>query len=120
MWWGNCKYLRTFANIASFLTKKLDGLTIKDYNINTEYKEILGKGAYGVVYKATNGSNETVPAKTIDGKLHPRVFTPDLEKLKSLQHKNIVRIFDFHYQGETLWIFMEICWYGDLNVLFLE
>ena len=70
------------------------------------------------MYKGTNARNETIAAKTIDGKLHPRILQQEVEKLTELNHKNIVRIFDFHKEEETFWIFLEFCGHGDLNVFF--
>ena len=57
-------------------------------------------------------------AKTIDGKLHPRILTQNLDKLVQLNHQNIVQILDFYKQDETFWIFMEYCCHGDLNAFF--
>ena len=50
---------------------------INDYAINTDVKTTIGKGAYGIVYKAKDLNNETVAAKRIDGKVHPGILTQD-------------------------------------------
>ena len=105
----------------AFLKKKFtNNLTIKGYSINTEYDKILGKGAYGIVYRATDTKNKTVASKTIDGKLHHRILTQDLHKLTELNHDNIVRMLDCYQQNDTFWMFMEFCCHGDLNDFFYK
>ena len=46
------------------------------WSINTNFHNIIGKGAYGIVYKAKDiGLNgEAFAAKTIDGKLYTRIL----------------------------------------------
>ena len=105
----------------SYLKKKFTkDLMINDYDINTDVQKIVGKGAYGIVFKATNSNNETVAAKTIDGKLHPRILTQDLDKLIQLNHENVVRMLNFYQDKDTFWMFMELCCYGDLNDFFYK
>ena len=101
-------------------TKFTKDLKIKNFTICTEYSNILGKGAYGIVYRARDSNNQTVAAKTIDGKLHPRCRTQDFGILLKLNHENIVRMLAADEQNETVWMFMEFCAHGDLNNFFAK
>ena len=62
---------------------------INTYTIDPKLDNILGKGAYGIVYRAINNEDKTVGAKTIDGKTHPRILTQDVNKLLQLTHENV-------------------------------
>ena len=92
-----------------------DNWKIKGYTINP--KDFLGQGAYGVVYRAVDSKGNKVAAKRIDiGGKHklPNIVT-DVEKLKQLNHPNIVKVFDIHQEESIVWMFMELCEFGDLN-----
>ena len=81
-------------------------LTFDSYTVNI--RNILGQGAYGIVYKATDNAGKKIAAKRIDGKKHPGVLNQDLNmnKLRELKHKNVVNILHFYQQeNETLWYF---------------
>ena len=39
----------------------------------------------------------------------------DVEKLKQLDHPNIVKVYDIHQDDKTTWMFMELCEHNDLN-----
>ena len=88
---------------------------LNTYTIDPNYDKILGKGAYGIVYRATDSNLKEIAAKTIDGKKHPGILTQYPDKLLQLNHENIVNIFDFHHQDQKFWLFMEFCCHGDLN-----
>ena len=88
------------------------------WRVNTHLKNIIGRGAYGLIYKGTNNKDETIAAKTINGADHRKIFNQDLEKLLTLDHTNVVKIFDINQQDNTFWMFMEYCNEGDLNKFF--
>ena len=102
------------------LTRTIKGKTatwkINTYTINS--KDVIGKGAYGIVYKGKDGKKGTVAAKAIDGKLHPRILDQSFDALLQLNHGNIVKIFDIEKQDNIIWMFMEFCSSGDLNEAF--
>ena len=100
--------------------KFTEDLKIKNFTISRECSNILGKGAYGIVYRARDSNNQTVAAKTIDGKIHPGLLTQELDKLVKLNHENIVCILAVDKQNETIWMFMELCAHGDLNNFFYK
>ena len=101
--------------VAADSLKRNADLKVGKYAISTKYK-----GAYGIVYKATDTKNRAIAAKTItyDGTRNLKILVSDLERLITLDHENIVRIFDFHQQNETFCMFMEFCSHGDLNKFF--
>ena len=92
--------------------------SVKGYTIYA--KDILGKGAYGIVYKAIDADGKKVAAKMIDisnKHLLDEIIT-DVEKLLRLDHQNIVKLYDIHQEENVVWVFMELCEYGDLNKFF--
>ena len=101
------------------MEKDILKVPVDQFIINTNFRNIIGKGAYGIVYTGTGPNKQKIAAKTINGKL-PRILREDVSKLTRLNHKNIVEIFEFHEQDETFWLFMEFCGHGDLNDYFFK
>jgi eukaryotic-like serine/threonine-protein kinase len=73
----------------------------------------LGRGGMGTVYEAVNTSNNETAAVKV---LHPSLgdeegfrerFEIEVETLKKLRHPQIVRLYGFGAQGETLYYAME-------------
>ena len=88
------------------------------WTIDTSLDGILGKGAYGIVYRGKDSMANGIAAKRIDkfsGKKLPNIS--GLEKLTELNHPNIVKVFDIHQTDKEIWIFMDLC-QGDLNSFF--
>ena len=81
-------------------------------------QDILGRGAYGVVYKGKDSQNRTIAAKTVNGQIHPRILNQNFDRLLKLKHPNIVNIFQKFQQGDEFWMFIEYCPHGDLNQFF--
>ncbi len=78
---------------------------------------VLGRGSFGTVNPATDEDGSQVAAKRIDAKDNTKLAqaAEDLRRLVSLNHENIARVFEVLYEGKTtLWVFMELCEYGDL------
>ena len=84
--------------------------------------DILHKGAYGVVFTATDARGNKAAAKRLDGKDKHKMLkiTKDLDILLTLDHPNIVKVFDIHQVDTTIWLFMECCEFGDLNTFFYK
>ncbi len=92
-------------------------------NCTVDIMNIIGKGAFGIVYKGTNKQKEAIAAKRIDVRERHRdktsMLVNNMQTLLFLNHDNIVRIVDVVKQGElTTWILMEYCCHGDLNAYF--
>ena len=88
-------------------------LNVKSYSINQA--EVLGTGAFGVVYKGNDSKKIPVAAKRIDGNVHPRILTQDLDRLMKLDHLNVMNILDVQKNKSILWMMMPFCVIGDLN-----
>ncbi|AAS52904.1 AER223Cp [Eremothecium gossypii ATCC 10895] len=83
-------------------------------------KQVIGKGAYGVVYKAVNRATDQVIAiKAIEyeneEELHEHMLEIDL--LKNLKHENIVKYHGFIQSSHELYILLEYCIRGSLRDL---
>ncbi|AET40017.1 serine/threonine protein kinase CDC15 Ecym_5251 [Eremothecium cymbalariae DBVPG len=83
-------------------------------------KQVIGKGAYGVVYKAVNKATDQVIAiKAIEyqneEELHEHMLEIDL--LKNLRHENIVKYHGFIQSSHELYILLEYCIRGSLRDL---
>ena len=93
-------------------SKKHISLEIKTYSI--DQSEVLGQGAFGIVYKERDTNNISIAAKRIDGNLHPRVLTQDLHRLMKLDHQHGMKILDVERNENIIWMMMPLCEF-DLN-----
>lgn len=80
----------------------------------------LGQGAYGEVYLAKlKGSGKMVAIKCIPkSKLNKRAqdnLVSEISILQKLRHPHIVRLIDFSWDSERVYLFMEYCAGGDLS-----
>ena len=90
------------------------------WTINTHPGNIIGKGAYGIIYKGTDGNGREIAAKSFVEEKHSKISKEDLEKLLQINHPNIVTVYDMNTMkyNTSLWIFMEFCKHGDLSRFF--
>ena len=88
-------------------------IKVKSYSINQE--QLLGSGAFGIVFKGTDAKKNPVAAKRIDGNLHPRILTQDLDRFLKLDHQNLMKILDVETNENIVWMMMPFCLLGDLN-----
>ena len=102
--------------LSNLLAAKKNISKIKSHSVDTS--QILGQGAFGVVFKGTGPKRNIIAAKRIDGKQHPRILTQDLDRFLQLDHPNIVKILDTHRDEDIMWIIMPFCEFGDLNVYY--
>ena len=83
-------------------------------------KQVIGRGAYGVVYRAVKrGSSKPVAIKQIEfedeSELNEHMLEIDL--LKNLRHENIVEYRGFIQKAHELYIILEYCSRGSLRDL---
>ena len=88
-------------------------LKVKSYSIDT--RDVLGQGAFGVVFKGSDARKNTIAAKRIDGNKHPRILSQDLEKFLALDHQNVMKILEVEKNDKIVWMLMPFCKQGDLN-----
>ena len=81
-----------------------------------EIKEKLGEGAYGCVYKVTQKSTNFLRAvKAIERKhIDSNSFSNEIAILKTVDHPNIIKLFDCYYDNNFFYMVEEYCSGGDL------
>lgn len=85
------------------------------------FTEKLGSGTYAVVYKAyrKSGSRQVVAIKCVLksslNKASTENLLTEIELLKKLNHENIVRLEDFQWDDQYIYLIMEYCSGGDLS-----
>ena len=81
--------------------------------------EKIGKGSYSTVFKGYNKKNKNNYAiKVIDiekNKSNINRFYLEIQLMKRLNHKNIIKLYDTHENDKYIYIIMEFCKYGDLR-----
>ena len=108
----------------SFIKKKTikidkgDFVRLKANNFFEEYdlKEKLGEGSYGCVYKVIQKKTNYLRAvKAIKKKnVDKDEFLNEIEVLKTLDHPNIIKLFDCYYDRNFYYMVEEYCSGGDL------
>ena len=86
---------------------------VKSYSIDT--RDVLGQGAFGIVFKGSDAKKNTIAAKRIDVNEHPRILTQDLDRFLNLDHPNVMKILDVDKSEKIVWMMMPFCELGDLN-----
>lgn len=89
---------------------------IAGYMVN--FRKRIGRGAIGMVYTAQHKDGTLIAAKQVDTTKSERSAVRELknaQKQLSLQHENIVKIFDIYNEEGEVWVFMEFLKEGDLN-----
>ncbi|CAB4257188.1 similar to Saccharomyces cerevisiae YAR019C CDC15 Protein kinase of the Mitotic Exit Network that is localized to the spindle pole bodies at late anaphase [Maudiozyma barnettii] len=103
--------------------KTNDSLPSRSPSVQYQLKQVVGKGSYGVVYRAVNKkSKQTVAIKEInydnDEELSEIMIEIDL--LKNLNHINIVKYHGFIQKSSNLYIILEYASHGSLKSLFAK
>ena len=82
--------------------------------------ERIGKGSYSVVYKGYNNKHKknTYAIKEINIEVNSsniERFYLEIELMRRLNHKNIIKLYDTVQNEKYIYIIMEYCKYGDLR-----
>ncbi|SMN22920.1 similar to Saccharomyces cerevisiae YAR019C CDC15 Protein kinase of the Mitotic Exit Network that is localized to the spindle pole bodies at late anaphase [Maudiozyma saulgeensis] len=104
-------------------SKTNEALPSSSPSVQYQLKQVVGKGSYGVVYRAVNKkSKQTVAIKEInydnDEELSEIMIEIDL--LKNLNHINIVKYHGFIQKSSNLYIILEYASHGSLKNLFAK
>lgn len=106
--------------ISNFILKKEYFITHKKTNIFDDYTfddNILGKGSFGVVYKATEKNTGSLRAakKVLNKNIHNYDgFMNEVAALKTLDHPNIIKLFEVYEDKDCVYLVQEYCDGGDL------
>ena len=110
--------VETFKKKKTIKIDKGDFVRLKADNFFDEYelKEKLGEGAYGCVYKVLQRKTNYLRAvKAIKKKNVDRnEFINEIEVLKTVDHPNIIKLFDCYYDRNFYYMVEEYCSGGDL------
>lgn len=81
-----------------------------------EFNQKLGEGAYGSVYRATNiKTNLTRAVKTIHkSRIKNIEFLNELSVLKTVDHPNVIKLFDCYLDNDFYYLVEEYCSGGNL------
>lgn len=93
----------------------------KEYkSVQYQLKQIIGKGSYGVVYKAVNKkTSQEVAIKEVNYQDDEELLDimSEIDLLKNLNHVNIVKYHGFIQKQHNLYIILEYCSMGSLKSL---
>ncbi|XP_019625684.1 PREDICTED: serine/threonine-protein kinase pdik1l-B-like [Branchiostoma belcheri] len=93
---------------------------------NFEVGELLGEGAFGQVYRATDRTTGKIVALKklkMDNENQRRSAEKELIPLTQLEHKShphIVKFINYFVKDNSLWLVLEYCSQGNLNDFLLE
>ena len=110
--------------INTSVIKLTNSIIIGDSKIDAEkdYKklQILGEGTFSIVYEVQNRITDIMRAMKIikknphDSKKDEEEIINEIDILKTMDHPNIVKLFEFYSNNETYNIIMEYCKGGKL------
>ncbi|CAH7667955.1 hypothetical protein PPACK8108_LOCUS2400 [Phakopsora pachyrhizi] len=103
----------------SLTSSAASAASLPDYQLG----EVLGRGAFGCVFRALNWSTgETVAVKQVGLSNIPRSELPEIMSeihlLKKLDHPNIVQYRGFVKTSDYLYIILEYCENGSLHTIY--
>lgn len=90
----------------------------KRSQIQYQLKQVIGKGSYGIVYKAMNRKTQKMVAikeVNYDNDDELADIMSEIDLLKNLNHINIVKYHGFIQKSHNLYIILEYCSHGSLK-----
>jgi calcium-dependent protein kinase len=93
-------------------TTLVEGKFKKSYDDDFQVVAIIGEGSFGIVYKVANRTtNEIYAMKVINKKQRLRddcsKLPKEVEILESLDHPNVLKIYDYYEDDEAFYMIME-------------
>lgn len=92
----------------------------KRNQVQYQLKQVIGKGSYGIVYKAVNKKTQQIVAikeVNYDNDDELTDIMSEIDLLKNLNHINIVKYHGFIQKSHNLYIILEYCSHGSLKNL---
>lgn len=126
-WWLCCKNSRKFGGLASqyALLEYASGAPVQfSYNelqrATKSFKEKLGEGGFGAVYKGVLANRTIVAVKQLEGiEQGEKQFRMEVATISSTHHLNLVRLVGFCSEGKHRLLVYEFMKNGSLdNILF--
>ena len=94
----------------------MNPITIGEYIYNPKK---IGKGSFSVVFQGFHKKTKAVCAvKKIDlnDKTMFKRMKYEIDLMKTLKHENIVKLYDYFYDNDDLYLILEYCNKGDLSM----
>ena len=88
------------------------------YTVDTHINNMIGYGDFGVFCGGFNDRNSKIAAKCVPEKCgiaKIAKIAKEASRLLTLNHRNIVNVYDVKNEVTMVWIFMEYCSSGDLQ-----
>eukprot|EP00268_Persea_americana_P019237 TRINITY_DN19852_c0_g1_i1.p1 TRINITY_DN19852_c0_g1~~TRINITY_DN19852_c0_g1_i1.p1 ORF type:complete len:892 (-),score=135.90 TRINITY_DN19852_c0_g1_i1:566-3058(-) len=127
LWWSCCRNSRKFGTLSAqyALLEYASGAPVqfsyKDLQRSTKgFREKLGAGGFGVVYKGTLANRTVVAVKQLEGiEQGEKQFRMEVATISSTHHLNLVRLIGFCSEGRHRLLVYEFMKNGSLdNFLF--
>lgn len=128
-WWWCCKNSRKFVGLASHYTllEYASGAPVQfSYNdlrrATKSFKEKLGEGGFGAVYRGVLANRTVVAVKQLEGiEQGEKQFRMEVATISSTHHLNLVRLMGFCSEGRRRLLVYEFMKNGSLdNFLFSQ
>ncbi|XP_031128275.1 cysteine-rich receptor-like protein kinase 4 isoform X2 [Ipomoea triloba] len=98
---------------------KYELITLQNATNNFSRENILGQGAFGVVYKGKLKNELEVAVKVLDCSRHfLEIFKNEVALLARIQHRNLVRLFGYCQEGREMILVYEFVPHGLDEFLF--
>lgn len=117
--------ISTMVKQASLKAVKLDSSSYTDILSHYEFLKVIGHGQFGVVREATHRShsNRAIAIKSVNKSKIQRnieLIKRELEILQSVDHPNIIKLYEAYEDSKYLHLVTELCTGGDLIEYILE
>ena len=96
---------------------------VKVFGYSVDVMDEIGRGSFGIVYKVYSSQNRPVAIKKVSKQERKKASSKPMSfhyfKM-SVEHENIVKVFEVKSLNDSMWIVIEFCNLGDLNKYFIK